>query len=117
MKVDRKEAARYGADILSVGTMLQLVTNGVLIGKYRPDDSDDEVDIRLRLPKNQRGIDKLNQLRLRTEKGLVPITNFVERKPQPKVSYISRNNGRYAMMVKANTKDGVLKNDKIAEFK
>ncbi len=116
MKVDRKEAARYGADILSVGTMLQLVTNGVLIGKYRPDDSDDEVDIRLRLPKNQRGIDKLNQLRLRTEKGLVPITNFVERKPQPKVSYISRNNGRYAMMVKANTQDGVLKNDKIAEL-
>ena len=116
MNVNRKEAGRYGADILSVGTMFQLVTNGILIGKYRPDDSDDEIDIRLRLPEDQRGIEKLDQLRLRTEKGLIPITNFVKREPKPKVSYISRNNGKYAMMVKANAKDGVLKNDKIYEI-
>ena len=117
MNVNRKEAGRYGADILSVGTIFQLVTNGILIGKYRPDDSDDEVDIRLRLPEDQRGIEKLDQLRLRTEKGLIPITNFVKREPKPKVSYISRNNGKYAMMVKANAQDGVLKNDKIFEIK
>ena len=116
LKVDRKEAGRYGADVLSVGTMFQLVTNGILIGKYRPDDSEDEVDIRLRLPQEQRGIDKLDQLRLRTEKGLVPVTNFVKREPQPKVSYISRNNSRYAMMVKANTIDGVLKSVKTSEI-
>lgn len=116
INVDRKEAGRYGADILSVGTMFQLVTNGVLIGTYRPDDADDEVDIRLRFPEEQRGIDKLDQLRLNTPNGMIPVTNFVERTPQPKVSTISRTNGRYAMMVKANTQDGVLKSEKIADL-
>ncbi|MEM7621253.1 MAG: efflux RND transporter permease subunit [Pseudomonadota bacterium] len=116
LNVDRKEAGRYSADILSVGTLFQLVTNGVLIGKYRPDDADDEVDIRLRLPADQRGIDKLDTLRLNTANGMIPVTNFVTRTAEPKVSYISRNNGRYAMMVKANTLDGVLKNNKITEL-
>jgi multidrug efflux pump len=46
--VDRAEAARFGADITTVGSAIQLVTNGILIGDYRPDDADDEVDIRVR---------------------------------------------------------------------
>ncbi len=115
LKVDRKEAGRYGADILTVGTMFQLVTNGILIGKYRPDNSDDEVDIRLRLPENQRGIDQLDQLRLRTANGLVPVTNFVSREAQPKVNVITRTNGRYTMMVKANVPGGN-KYEKIEEL-
>ena len=51
IKVDRAEAARFGADISLVGAMVQLVTNGIKIGEYRPDDSDDEIDIRVRYPK------------------------------------------------------------------
>ncbi|MGH1351959.1 MAG: efflux RND transporter permease subunit [Methyloligellaceae bacterium] len=102
LNVDRKEAGRYGTDILTVGTMFQLVTNGILIGKYRPDDSDDEVDIRLRLPQDQRGIDQLSQLRLQTPNGMVPVTNFVSREAKPQVGNITRTNGRYTMMVKAN---------------
>ena len=46
--VDRDQAGRFGADIATVGTFVQLVTNGVLIGDYRPDDTDDEIDIRAR---------------------------------------------------------------------
>ena len=48
LKVDRAEAGRFGTDIVSVGALVQLVTNGVLVGTYRPDDSRDEVDIRVR---------------------------------------------------------------------
>ncbi len=44
MAVDREEAGRYKAGITSVGAMIQLVTNGVLLGKYRPDDSEDELE-------------------------------------------------------------------------
>ncbi len=115
LKVDRKEAGRYGTDILTVGTMFQLVTNGILIGKYRPDDSDDEVDIRLRLPQDQRGIDQLSQLRIQTRNGMVPVTNFVSREAKPQVGSVTRTNGRYTMMVKANVAEGD-RNAKIAEL-
>lgn len=107
LTVDREEAGRYNAGITSVGAMIQLVTNGVLLGKYRPDDSEDELDIRIRLPKEQRSLDQLKQLRLRTQNGQVPISNFVSMKPVKKVSSITRKDGQYSMSVKANIVKGV----------
>ena len=101
ISIDREQAGRYKASIASVGNMVQLVTNGVLIGTYRPGDSEDEVDIRVRLPENERTIDRFDQLRLQTELGLVPLANFVSREPAQKVSEIIRRDGLYSMFVKA----------------
>ncbi|MGI9383893.1 MAG: efflux RND transporter permease subunit [Methyloligellaceae bacterium] len=116
LTVDRKEAGRYGADIASVGAIIQLVTNGILAAKYRPDDSEDEVDIRVRLPRDDRTINQLDQLRIMTANGMVPISNFLKREPRPRVNTITRTNGRYSMMVKANTQDGVLADTKVKEI-
>ncbi|OKL43047.1 efflux RND transporter permease subunit [Pseudovibrio exalbescens] len=102
LDIDREKAARYRADISSVGAMVQLVTNGVMIGQYRPADSEDEVDIRVRLPEDERTLDRFDGLRLQTDLGMVPLANFVERSPQQKVSSITRRDGLYAMDVKAN---------------
>ncbi|WP_299471546.1 efflux RND transporter permease subunit [uncultured Roseibium sp.] len=99
--IDREQAGRYQAGIGSVGNMVQLVTNGVLIGNYRPTDSEDEVDIRVRLPADERTLDRFDQLRLQTPLGLVPIANFIDRTPEPKVSSITRRDGLYSMMLKA----------------
>ncbi|MDA4846936.1 efflux RND transporter permease subunit [Hoeflea poritis] len=104
--VDREQAGRYNAGIVGVGSMVQLVTNGVLIGTYRPNDSEDEVDIRVRLPEDQRTLDQFELLKLRTANGQVPLSNFIERTPQPKVSSITRRDGLYAMDVKASVADG-----------
>ncbi|PVB63366.1 efflux RND transporter permease subunit [Labrenzia sp. 011] len=101
ISIDREQAGRYQAHIASVGNMVQLVTNGVLIGTYRPGDSEDEVDIRVRLPENERSIGRFDQLRLQTSLGLVPMANFVSRVPAAKVSEIVRRDGLYSMMVKA----------------
>lgn len=101
ISIDREQAGRYKAHIASVGNMVQLVTNGVLIGTYRPGDSEDEVDIRVRLPQHERSIDRFDQLRLQTELGLVPMANFVSREPAQKVSEIVRRDGLYSMYVKA----------------
>ena len=101
ISIDREQAGRYKASIASVGNMVQLVTNGVLIGTYRPGDSEDEVDIRVRLPEQERTIDRFDQLRLQTELGLVPLANFVSREPAQKVSEIIRRDGLYSMFVKA----------------
>ncbi len=116
LRVDRAEAGKYGADVTSVGAIIQLVTTGVLVGTYRPDDSEDEVDIRVRLPADSRTINQLDQLRVQTPKGLVPISNFVTREAAPRVSSITRTNGYYTMMVKANVPDGVLADDKVRKI-
>ncbi|SDU15049.1 efflux RND transporter permease subunit [Stappia sp. ES.058] len=126
--IDREQAGRFQAGIGSVGAMVQLVTNGVLIGNYRPDDSEDEVDIRVRLPESERTLDRFDSLRLQTELGLVPLSNFIDRQPQQKVTSITRRDGLYAMDVKANvapdatitTDDGVTRpataDDKVGEL-
>ncbi len=102
LKVNREEAGRYNASIVAIGSMVQLVTTGVPIGKYRPDDSEDELDIRVRLPKSERSFGSLDKLKLPTEQGQVPLANFVERSAKPKVSSITRKDGLYSMEVKAN---------------
>ncbi len=68
--VDREQAGRFGADITTVGTYVQLITNGILVARYRPNDADDEVDIRLRYPFDYRNLDQLDQLRIQTNHGL-----------------------------------------------
>jgi len=118
LDIDREEAGRFNAGIGSVGAMVQLVTNGVMIGTYRPDDSEDEIDIRVRLPENQRSFDELDKLKLRTTNGQVPISNFVTREAVPKVSTITRRDGLYAMDIKANIapNSGVLPDAKVSEL-
>jgi multidrug efflux pump len=116
LRVNRQEAGRFGTDIVSVGSMIQMVTNGLLIATYRPDDSEDEIDIRLRLPQSERSLDRLDELRIPTSQGLVPIGNLVTRTPQPMLSAILRQNGRNAMLVKANVLEGVSADEKVREL-
>ena len=121
LTVDREEAGRYNASIPAVGAMIQLITNGTLIGTSNPDDSDDSIDIRVRLPEEQRALDRLGELRLRTANGQVPITNFIKMEPKHKVTSIKRRDGLYAMDIKANLlasakADGLTPDDKVKEI-
>ncbi|MBL4871762.1 MAG: efflux RND transporter permease subunit [Robiginitomaculum sp.] len=115
--VDRAQAKRFGANVLMIGATVQLVTNGLKIGEYRPDDTDYELDIRMRLEADERGISQLDTLRVLTEHGLVPITNFVSREARPRISTLERRNGLWIIKVRANAMDGVLANDKVNELK
>ncbi|MEH6558150.1 MAG: efflux RND transporter permease subunit [Oceanicoccus sp.] len=108
IKVDRASASMVGADVTVAGTAIQLLTNGVMIGQYRPDDAEEEVDIRIRYPADERGIFQLDQLRVNTINGQVPLSSFVTREPKAKVSSISRLDGKRVMSVRADTTDDVV---------
>jgi multidrug efflux pump len=107
IQVDNAEAAKYGAGPNTVGTAVQLVTNGVKVTEYRPADSDKPVDILVRFPPDRRSLDQIDELRVQTASGHVPIGNFVERVPSPRVGYINRVAGSRVMTVSANLADGV----------
>ncbi len=122
LKVDRPQAGRFGADVVAIGKTVQLVTNGIKVGAYRPDNSDDEIDIRMRFPSSERTIDQLDRLRVQTRDGLVPISNFVTREAKPKVGTIRRVDGKRVLIVQANVLgngpngERVLVNDKVQEL-
>ncbi|MEE9314932.1 MAG: efflux RND transporter permease subunit [Rhizobiaceae bacterium] len=123
LKVNREEAGRYNAGIAAIGAMVRLVTTGVIIGTYRPDDSEDELDIPVRLPKAERSFETLDKLKLQTQNGQVPLSNFVTRTARAQVSSITRKDGLYSMEIKANLIPGfiangkaITPNDKVAEI-
>ncbi len=95
------EAGRYGADVATVGAMVQLITRGVMLGTMRVDSSDDEIEIRVRFPAEDRVLSTLDTLRVRTPNGLVPLSNFVTRTPVPKLAQINRVDGQRYYDVKA----------------
>ncbi|MEL6370484.1 MAG: efflux RND transporter permease subunit [Pseudomonadota bacterium] len=102
MEIDRTLAGRYGLSVQQAGAVLQLATDGLLVDKYRPDDADEEIDIRVRYPEENRSVLGLEKIRVQTSDGAVPITNFVERTAKPQVDRILRRNGQRIIDVKAN---------------
>ena len=100
-----------------MGSAVQLVTDGIKVGAYRPDDTDEEVEIRVRFPSSDRSIDQLDRLRVPTREGAVPITNFVTRKAVPRTGTINRSDGRRVLTVEAEVPDGVLVDDKVNQIK
>lgn len=108
LEVNRQEAARYGADVALIGNAIQLVTNGIRVAGYRPDDATDELDIRVRYPLEQRSLDQIAQLRVPTSAGIVPISNFVSVSPAPKTGVIKRADGRRVITVEADVAEGSL---------
>ena len=107
INVDVKKAGRFGADVTTVGAMVQLVTRGVLLDTMRVDSSDEEVEIRVRLPENYRILSTLDTLKVRTEDGLVPLSNFITKSPVKKLAEINRIDQKRFFDIKAAIQDGL----------
>jgi len=107
LEVDRGAASRYGIAPSTVGAMVQLVTSGLKLSDYRPAGADDAVDIVLRLPPDQRTISALDQLRIQTAEGSVPISNFVTRTAAPTTGTLTRLDGARTVTVQAGIREGV----------
>ena len=99
--VDVEKAGRYGADVATVGAMVQLVTRGILLDTMRVDSSDEEIEIRVRLPEEDRFLSTLDNLKVRTSDGLVPLSNFISRKPVEKLAEINRLDQKRYFDIKA----------------
>ena len=107
--VDVEKAGRYGADVATVGAMVQLVTRGLLLDTMRVDTSDEEIEIRVRLPEEDRVLSTLDTLKVRTADGLVPLANFITRTPVAELAQINRVDQDRYFDVKADVTDGLQK--------
>lgn len=116
ISVNRSEAARFGADISTLGQAVQLLTRGITVADYRPDDADGSVDINVRFPSDERTLEELQSLRVPTSAGLVPISNFVTFEPSPRSGTITRVDQRRVITIEANVAPGVLVNDQVVSL-
>lgn len=107
LTVDREAASRMGASIASVGSMIKMITSGLNLGSYRPDDADDEVDIRLRFPTASRTLDQLDELRISSQGQLIPISSFTQKQPNPQSGNLVRTGSHFRYMIEADVTEGV----------
>lgn len=117
LDVKRDVAQRFGVSTQAVGAAVQLVTDGIFVGRYRPADSTRLVDIRVRYPSQDRGIHALDQVRVATQQGMVPISTFVQVRAAPQVNSIERVNAHRTYHVRANVKPGLNANAEVQKIK
>lgn len=117
LNVDREKAALYGADTALLGDAIKLVTTGIKLTDYRPDDANTELDIVLRFPQSARNLERINLLRVPTSRGQIPVSNFITFVPAQKTGTINRTDGRRVMTIKADVAEGLLADDQVRTVK
>ena len=116
INVNRKQAAKFGANISTIGNVIKLATNGIKLGEYRPDDSNASIPLYLRYPSEGRTLDIIQNLRVNTAVGLVPISNFVEIIANNRTGNIVRVNSKNAINIQADLEVGVYADAKVKEM-
>jgi multidrug efflux pump len=111
LDVDRAKAARANTNLAEVGGLIRLATGGAIVGQYRPANSKDEIDIVARFKNSERNLTTIDDLTINAGNGQVPLTDFVERKAQQKVTVINRLDQRNAVYIESDVKPGYLAND------
>ncbi len=114
--VDRAEAGRLGLDVGRIGAALQFATEGALVGRYRPLDADEEVDIRIRYPASARTSAELDRLRIQTPQGSLPLSAVTTRIAKPRQDKIERRDLRPYYVVQANTAKDYATNIQVEEL-
>ncbi len=119
LDVDRAQAAKFGMDITTIGLYVRMVTNGLEVAEYRPDDSDDEIDIVIRHGTEERTLDQLDHVRIESAdgNGSIPISSFVERIAKPASGVIHRSGQRRIVTVQADVPPGVNVSSRVEEVK
>ncbi|MGN7618465.1 MAG: efflux RND transporter permease subunit [Ehrlichia sp.] len=106
--IDKDKAATFGIDISIINRFMEMLTNGILLNKYHPNNVNDEVDIIVRFPKEYRNLNVLDNLFISTLYGNTAVSQFVTRKAQYKEGAINRVNGMRTVSIVADLSNGYL---------
>ncbi|ARU56396.1 RND superfamily HAE1 family efflux transporter inner membrane pump subunit [Oleiphilus messinensis] len=116
LQVDREEAARYGADVALIGSAIQMITNGYRVSTFRPDDTDEEVDISIRFPAVDRTLDMFDSFSIQTSTGMTPLSNFIDLTPVTKTGTLNRSGGQRVLTIQADVDEGLLVGEQLLKL-
>jgi len=117
LTVDRTQALKFGVDIALVGNYVQLITKGLKVTDYSTEVSDEEIDVVIRYPKHYRKLNQYERISIKTNKGLIPIDNFIKWSPKPKIGVIKRVQSIRTKTIQADVAPGILADSKAKEIK
>ena len=115
--IDREQADKHGVDIQTVGDAIQMLTHGLKVTEFMPEDSDEEIDIVVKYDKPFRTLDELDQILIEGKNGAVSLSLFVKRIPKKKVGKITRYSNINSKTIKFDVKEGYISNNKVKEIK
>ncbi|MDR2609450.1 MAG: efflux RND transporter permease subunit [Rickettsiales bacterium] len=113
MNIDKSKAASSGVSVATIGDFIKMVTSGVLIGKYRSNNLDQEIDIILRFPERDRNMKTIENLFINTVNGPYPMSNIVKYAPEKKINKLSRINGSRTVTISADVDPGYLVDERV----
>ena len=94
--------------------MIKMLTRGVRISDFRPDDAEDELDVVMRFMGDQRNLDRLGELRVPASDGsYVPLSVFARLQPRQKGGDIERKDGDRYMYINADVAGGRLPAERV----
>ena len=96
--------------------LVQMLTSGFKVGEFNPDDARDEIDIRARFEPEYRTITGINNLKVQTKNGLVPVSSFISVQPKQFRESVIRRDGRYYHEIHASPWPDILVSDKVNEI-
>lgn len=96
------QALKYGIPTNTIGMHIKMATSGIKLDEVNIDGISDPLDIVLKLPKSNGTISGIDDIKIITNDGIVPITNVVEKKFVEKKSYFSRYNGKLVEKIYSN---------------
>ena len=108
VKIDKARAAALGVDTGTLGFIISMATQGVKAGEYRPNDSEEELDIIVKFSDNQQNIFELNNLNVPGNNGLIPVTSIVSIEPVISPGTITRRAGGYHISIGADVSAATL---------
>ena len=114
--IDREQADKHGVDIQTVGDAIQMLTHGLKVTEFMPEDSDEEIDIVVKYDKPFRTLDELDQILIEGKNGAVSLSLFVKRIPKKKVGKITRYSNINSKTIKFDVKEGFISNNKVKEI-
>jgi len=115
--IDREQADKHGVDIQTVGDAIQMLTHGLKVTEFMPEDSDEEIDIVVKYDKPFRTLDELDQILIEGKNGAVSLSLFVKRIPKKKVGKITRYSNINSKTIKFDVKEEFISNNKVKEIK
>jgi multidrug efflux pump len=111
ISIDKAKAAFYEINSAILSNYIQMATDGLIVTKYRPEYSDDEIDIIVKFDKKFISISELDSLFIPTKYGNIPITNFTKRSAILKNTSIKKINGIRTISIEGDLKPGYLLDD------
>ncbi|TVS92606.1 efflux RND transporter permease subunit [Wolbachia pipientis] len=113
MSIDKSKATSSGVSVATIGDFIKMVTNGVLIGKYRPNNADEEIDIVLRFPRKNRNMKTIDNLFINTANGPYSMSSIVKYVPEKKANKLSRIDGSRTVTISADVDTGYLVDERV----